>query len=94
MRYVALTLNRDGVARLVEKHDALERVLAEAPIAWELDRSYRVSVTTRRDGTVTASVDGGPSLAGGVEPARASGAVGLLAREGHCQFGAVRIVPV
>jgi hypothetical protein len=38
-------------------------------------------------------VDGGPALTAQVDPARAHGAVGLLAREGHCQFGAVAIRP-
>ena len=93
VRYVALTLGRDGTARLIEKHDAAETTLAEVPVSWELDRSYRLSLTTHRDGAIIAAVDGGPPLIARVEAARAGGAVGLLVREGHGQFGAVTSAP-
>ncbi len=98
-RYVALTLGRDGMARLIEKYDAAETTLAEAPIPWELDRAYRLSLTVRRDGTVAATVDGGLPLTAQVDATRAAGAnvacgaIGLLVREGHGQFGAVSVAP-
>jgi ADP-ribosylglycohydrolase len=93
VRYVALILGSDGAARLIEKRDRAETVLAEERIAWEPDRTYRLSLTSRRTGEVAASIDGGPALRARVEPDRAAGAVGLLVREGHGQFGAVTVAP-
>jgi hypothetical protein len=91
VRYVAVTLTPDGVARLVEKHDRDETVLAEAPVPWELDRSYPVTITSLADGTITATVGDAATLKGRVTPERARGAVALLVREGHGQFGPVTL---
>jgi hypothetical protein len=93
-RYVALRLGADGTARLVERHDAAETVLAEAPLRWELNHTVRVSIASRADGALTARIEGGPTLEATVAPERARGAVGLWVREGHCLFGAVTVAPV
>jgi hypothetical protein len=92
-RYVALALGADGTARLVERYDADETVLAEAPLRWELDRTYRVTLSSRRDGAITARIDDEPTLKATVATERAAGAVALWVREGHCMFGAVGIAP-
>jgi hypothetical protein len=92
-RHVALTLSPDNKARLVETHDATATVLAEAPITWQLDRTYQLSLTTKADGSLLATIDGGPPLVARVAPDRARGAIGLLVREGHGQFGPVSIHP-
>lgn len=92
-RYVALTLSPDNKARLIEHHDGTETVLAEAPVAWQLDHSYPVTLTTRADGAIEAIVENGPTLRGRVAPERARGMVGLLVTIGHGQFGAVSVRP-
>jgi len=95
-RYVALTLRPDGLARLLLRHDDEETVLAEAPIPWKLDHRYPVTLTTRPSGTVVASItDGGPPirLTGTIPADRARGAIGLLVRAGHAQFGDVHVYP-
>lgn len=96
-RHVALTLSRDGKARLIENSDGVESVLDEGPIDWKLDHKYGLSLTAGRDGILVATIQDGDeemALSGFIDPSRASGAIGLLAREGHCQFGAVRIKPL
>lgn len=96
-RHVALTVNRDGRARLTENSDGVETVLDESKVPWKLDHFYNLSLTSRRDGIIVACVRDGDKeypLSGFVDPSRAMGAIGLLAREGHCQFGPVRIEAV
>jgi hypothetical protein len=96
-RYVALTLRPDGKARLVLRHDDTEKTLAEAPLSWKLDHVYEFTLTTHADGSLQASIDdregASVSLTGSAPKEQARGAVGLLIREGHGQFGAVRIDP-
>ncbi len=98
-RYVALTLSPDGFARLVERYDDEVTVLDEVPMEWVLDLHYCVSVTTKRDGTITATVEPpDPTrdpvpLAAKIAPERAHGNIGLLVAAGHGQFGAVRVSP-
>lgn len=99
-RYVAVTLTPDGVARLIERYDDSETVLAEAAIEWSLDLHYRVTVSTKRDGTIEAIVEPpDPSadpltLTGTIATDRAFGGIGLLVAGGHAQFGAVSVSPV
>lgn len=92
-RYVALILDAEGTARLVERHDDTERVLAEARCRWELDHTYRLAIDSHHDGTLRAWIDD-VKLEAVVLPERARGAVALWIREGHCLFGPVRVVPV
>ena len=69
------------------------------PMEWVLDLHYCVSVTTKRDGTITATVEPpDPTrdpvpLAAKIAPERAHGNIGLLVAAGHGQFGAVRVSP-
>lgn len=93
-RYVVLLLTSDGVAQLVEQYDANRTVLAEAPLPWELDRTYAVTLTARPDGSVSAMVDDTVALRSSVASGNAHGAVGLLLKEGHARFGPVTIGPV
>jgi hypothetical protein len=92
-RYVALILGADGTARLVERHDSDETVLAETLLHWELDRTYRLTFGSRRGGAITARIDDRPVLEATVARDRAAGAVGLWVREGHCLFGMVAVAP-
>lgn len=99
-RYVALLLDRagdgTGVARLIERYDDVTRTLDECPIEWDLYQTFPFVLTTRRDGTLTGQVgdnETGVSLGGQIAPNRANGAIGLLVRDGHCQFGTVRVMP-
>lgn len=99
-RYVALTLSPDGMARLVERYDDQKTILAEVPVEWSLDLHYRVSVSTKRDGTISATIEPpDPSadpipLSAKIAPERAHGNIGLLVACGHAQFGAVSVSPV
>ncbi|MBC8142908.1 MAG: ADP-ribosylglycohydrolase family protein [Armatimonadetes bacterium] len=99
-RYVAVTLSPGGIARLVERYDDAETVLAEAPIEWSLDLHYRVTLSTKRDGTIKATVEPpDPSadpvtLTGLIDTDRAFGGIGLLVAGGHAQFGAVSVSPI
>ena len=98
-RYVAVTLAPDGVVRLVERYDDTETVFSEAPIEWCLDLHYRIAITTKRDGTVVATVEppdpsaDAVTLAGQIATDRAFGGIGMLVAGGHAQFGAVSVSP-
>jgi hypothetical protein len=92
-RYAALVLGADGAARLVERYDDTETVLAEAPVRWALDRDYRLALTSRYDGAITARIDDGPELQATLAAKRAAGAIALWVQEGHCLFGAARVAP-
>jgi hypothetical protein len=96
-RYLALTLRPDGKARLILRHDNTEETLVEAALSWELDHVYEFALTTHADGSVEGAVDDKEGavvrLSGTVAGERARGAVGLLVREGHGQFGVVHIEP-
>ncbi|MBC8104751.1 MAG: ADP-ribosylglycohydrolase family protein [Cytophagales bacterium] len=96
-RYVALTLRPDGKARLVARQDRTEATLAEADLPWKLDHVYHFALTTRADGALVGAVRDNlgaeATLTGNVAPEQASGAIGLLVREGHGQFGEVVVEP-
>ncbi|MES2459092.1 MAG: ADP-ribosylglycohydrolase family protein [Armatimonadota bacterium] len=96
-RYLALTLRPDGMARLILQHDSSERTLAQAALPWKLDHVYQFSLTTRADGAFEGSIidgeGGSVHLMSSVDREQAHGAVGLLIREGHGQFGTVHIEP-
>ncbi|MBC7807112.1 MAG: ADP-ribosylglycohydrolase family protein [Akkermansiaceae bacterium] len=99
-RYIALTLSPDGMARLVECYDDQKAILAEVPVEWCLDLHYRVTISTKRDGTISATIEPpDPSadaipLSAKIAPERAHGNIGLLVAGGHAQFGAVSVAPV
>ena len=98
-RFIALTLSPDGIARIVKRMDDTELVLAQAPVEWILDLHYRVTLTTRRDGTLTAIVElpdpsADPVVLTAIMGAdRSHGNIGLLVAGGHAQFGAVSVSP-
>jgi hypothetical protein len=96
-RYYALLLARtasgEGVARLVRALDG-DELLVEAPLAWELGRSYRLSleVAGRRlraavDGRVVADVEDAARPLDG-------GGVALLCEEGRAAFEDVAVRPL
>lgn len=98
-RYVALLLCRDGKVRLVQALDGLT-TLAETEFAWEFDRAYALSLTTR--GTrLEGRVDDAVVLrAGPVSPGQhphdrslETGAVALIVEEGRIDVGPVRVQP-
>ena len=94
-RYVAVVVER-GMARLVEQYDDAETVLESEMFDTDLGETVAFTVTTYREGTVVAhlaSGSGSLTLTGQILAQRAYGAVGMLVREGHCQFGAFAIEP-
>jgi len=96
-RYVALTLRPDGMARLLLRHDDAETVLIEAPLPWRVDHRYSVSLTSCQDGRLEAAASDGDQtvrLEATVGPDQSRGAIGLLLRVGHAQYGAVTIFPI
>ncbi|MFM7322184.1 MAG: ADP-ribosylglycohydrolase family protein [Armatimonadota bacterium] len=95
-RHVALILEPEGTARLVRTHDAHEELLVETGFLWEPGREYRVSVTTRDDGSVRGVVDDGNAtvfLEGRVPIDGAHGGIGLRVAVGNAAFGPVRVEP-
>jgi ADP-ribosylglycohydrolase len=98
-RYIAVRLEERGEkgrAVLAEQYDDHENILAEVPFGWDLYQAVRFSITTRRDGSLTAHVgsdDSAVILKGSLAPERARGAAGMLVHTGHCQFGDMRIEP-
>jgi ADP-ribosylglycohydrolase len=92
-RYYALMLSRTGQARLIKMLDG-EQTLAEAPISWELERSYavRLQVTGQRiqawidDQLVCDAEDNERPLSGG--------GIALVCQEGFMASGAVSVRPV
>jgi hypothetical protein len=98
-RYVTLRLEERGEkgrACLAEQYDDHEKILAEAPFPWDLYQGIPFSITTRRDGSLTARIGSGDDaliLSGSLPADRARGAAGMLVKVGHCQYGDVRIEP-
>jgi ADP-ribosylglycohydrolase len=96
-RYLALTLRPDGKARLVRRQDNTEEIVAEASLPWKLDHVYQFSLTAHENGTIMGRIDNGEEavveLTTSVCLEESQGAVGLLVREGHGQFGVVSIEP-
>jgi ADP-ribosylglycohydrolase len=90
-RFYALLLCEDGVVRLVRARDG-ERVLAEAHVAWEAGRTYRLGLqaTGRR---LDAWLDGEPLFAVEDEQPLTGGGIGLVCTEGCLSVGAVEVLP-
>jgi hypothetical protein len=91
-RYYALLVCADGQARLVKVLDG-ERVLAEVPCAWELDRTYDLALTVH--GThLAATLDGAPLFdVDDVEAPLTGGAIAMVVDEGRVEVGDVAVHP-
>jgi hypothetical protein len=91
-RYYALLLVHGGRVRLVKRLGE-ERVLAEAPFAWELERPYRLRL--RASGNrLTAHVDGAAILeAEDADEPFAEGAAGFVLTEGSMVSDAFTVRP-
>jgi hypothetical protein len=99
-RYLALELVPGG-ARLVRELDGTH-VLAEAPLDWRLDGSYRLELAVgegrvigRIDGRELFSLPAGEALQGQPEGNHLSGgAIALLVAEGRAAFDDVAVRPL
>lgn len=92
-RYYALTLSRDGHARLLKVLDG-ERILAEAAWPWEFGRPYALSLQVQST-HLQAWI--GQQLLFDVQDNHsplASGAIALLCEEGRVSTDAVTVQPV
>jgi hypothetical protein len=89
-RYYALRLTAGGNAQLVRELDGTT-VLAEAPLAWELYRTYRLELTVRGS-HVVAAVDGETILEVDDPGPLSGGAIALLVEEGRVGCADVRVV--
>jgi len=90
-RYYALRLTAGGKAQLIRELDGTT-VLAEAPLAWELYRAYRLALTVRGS-RITAAVDGQVLFEVEDPGPLAGGAIGLLVEEGRVGCDDVTAVP-
>ncbi|MCC6731096.1 MAG: ADP-ribosylglycohydrolase family protein [Chthonomonadales bacterium] len=88
-RYYALLVGRDGQARLVRALDG-EQVLASAPIAFELDRAYRVALTAE-GARLRATID--DVVLEAEDASLAGGAVAIVCEEGRVTARDVRVAP-
>ena len=93
-RYTALLLEAGGVLRLVKVRDELRTVLAEAPFAWELDRSYVFTLSVK-GAAIEGTVDGVTIRATdtGAE-AYENGGIGLVIDSGALSTDAIDVGPV
>lgn len=89
-RHVALVLSDDRTLRLVRTLGDARDVLAEAPLPFALDHTYRVAIEVCGD-RVAAEADG-VRLEGAVGPLD-GGALAILVQDGNVHVGAVRICP-
>lgn len=90
-RHVALLLDHDGRARLIEQRDDTRRVLAESATTWEYESRLVLEITVKGDG-LTARV-GEETLTAQGDNLPTRGAVGLLVDTGHAEFAPVRVRP-
>ena len=91
-RYYALTLERDGMARLIKALDGAH-ILAEVGFPWELNRAYDLSLAVEGQ-RLWAHIDGEPifDLYDQDSPLE-SGALALVCRRGYLISGPVRVRP-
>jgi hypothetical protein len=92
-RYYGLLLQPDGLVRLVKERNGTT-VLAEAPFAWDYDRTYHLALEVA--GTrLRAAIDGQELFA--VDDSEApltAGGVGLVVTDGCLSANEVRVSPV
>jgi hypothetical protein len=91
-RYYALLICADGQARLIKSLDG-ERVLAETPCVWELDRTYHLALTAQ--GThLIATLDGIRLFeVDDAEAPLSEGAIAMVVDEGRIEVGEVVVHP-
>src|SRR5919202_4559401 len=85
-RYYALLICADGQARLIKARDG-ERVLAETPCVWELDRTYHLALALQ-GAHLVATLDGTQLFE--VEDADdplTGGAIAMVVDEGRVEVG-------
>ncbi|MCW5943548.1 MAG: ADP-ribosylglycohydrolase family protein [Fimbriimonadaceae bacterium] len=89
-RHLAVVLSDDHVVRLLRTVGDERAVLAEEPLRFELERTYRFAVQVVDDRVVAEAeglrLEGTPGPLDG-------GAIGLLVRDGNVHAGAIRIHP-
>ena len=90
-RYVALLLDEDGKARLIEQRDGQRRVLAESEAMWQREEAQTLSMTVTPTGITARCGEASLTAAGADLPTR--GAIGLLADTGYGEFGPVTVRP-
>jgi ADP-ribosylglycohydrolase len=96
-RYFAVILDNagvDGRARLIERYDDTETVLAEEAFPWVLYENVPFTITIGKNGQIMASVGADIRqirLVAQSDPERTHGAAGMYVQVGHCQFSDVRI---
>jgi len=92
-RYYALLLGDDGVARLIKALDG-DTVLAETPLAWDLDRPYELSLQV--DGMRLHAAVNGHALfdVEDTDHPLTGGGVALICRGGCVSSEAVTVRPV
>ena len=96
-RYVSLTISPIEGARLVLHRDGMATPLAEAPLTWQHDHPYSLTLHVSREGQLAAEVSDGEhvrELSAKIDPAQAQGAIALVGTVGHCLYGPVRIAPL
>ena len=92
-RWYALMLCDDGMVRLVKDREAIV-TLAEQPFAWELDRSYRLSLAVRGN-RISGEIDG-ESIVDVVDDSNPlfGGGVALIVTDGTISSGPVHVEPL
>jgi hypothetical protein len=92
-RWYALLLCDDGTARLIKVREE-RMLLAEQSFAWELDRSYRLSLIVQGN-RITGEIDGQQifDVVDDNNPLSAGG-VALIVTEGTLSSGPVRVTPL
>lgn len=92
-RYYALVLCEDGTIQLVKALDGL-RVLAEEACAWELDKTYTLTLEAK-GADLQGSVDGRLVLTvTDSDRPLLAGAVAMICEEGRAAFGPVTVGPI
>ena len=93
LRYYALVLDQGGRIKLIKKYYQEERVLAEAPLAWEFGRTYLLALTVEGS-HLTAWLDGRPLFeADDAQEPLLSGAIALLCADGRAGADMVSVRP-
>jgi hypothetical protein len=93
-RYYALVLTDDGNAQLVRELDGTE-VLAEAPLAMELYRTYQFEIVVQGN-AIKGAIKGGAGMTAALEAeddALPTGGIALLIDEGRTATQAVSVAP-